>query len=663
MTTENQELSYLSCTLDKSTITKDAAADGFYIEGLANAATRDRSGDLISPTAYNLDNYLKNPVILLQHNRDQPIGRMVEHKIDDKGLWVKVFISSAAEDLYKTITLIKDGVLSAFSVGFRLLDGKYIPANDTFVITELEMLETSLVSIPCNQDSVFSESKDFQNLKSIKKEEAIATQANKALVITETSTEEESGSTSTSTEVTTIVDDKNPDAPIDPAIAAALLAKSNSGQSAETGEQPMATTKSVDVEAAVQKALEAERAKAKEIEDTKAQAAEAEAKRALEIKEAVAAAMKAASDEAETKAADETGIPMEKAGVQYTPSTMKEADKREYMKTLDDLYLLSVALEKPLSGLSAFKALPEEIQKAVTNTGGVSMAPVGFDKRLEQDIRKELKIEKLFSSFQMPLADYRLPFNAAGVTASFQAPGTAPADQNLTIDNILFTAKKIMAPVAFNYEDEDDAVIALLPTIRQEIAYAMANLIDTTLVTGTGVGGSFRGITHYATGAGAGFSTAIAGTAAADLTPANIAAARSAMGRYAIGSRDVALLINIQDYYKLADDPLVQTVTNYGSEATLKTGELSNIWGIPIIPTESIATPVNVGDVRACIVRPDRFKLGYRKNVNVENWRDPRNQTKSLTGSLRLDFNPLVPLTAGQLSATETFVHNITVGA
>ena len=136
------------------------------------------------------------------------------------------------------------------------------------------------------------------------------------------------------------------------------------------------------------------------------------------------------------------------------------------------------------------------------------------------------------------------------------------------------------------------------------------------------------------------------------------------MGRYGINPRDVRVLVNITDYYSLVEHPDVKTVQNFGQDtATLRTGELANLYGMELIPTESIANPAAVGDLRACIVRPDRFKLGNRGSYMVESYVDPRNQTKVLTASRRIDFNPLVPLTAGQLTATETFAHNITVAA
>lgn len=90
------------------------------IAGYANYANKDRINEIVLPEAWKkgLDNYKKNPIILFQHDHNKPIGTCTAIKVDDKGLYIEAKISSAAEKLYGTQTLIRDGALKAFSVGF-----------------------------------------------------------------------------------------------------------------------------------------------------------------------------------------------------------------------------------------------------------------------------------------------------------------------------------------------------------------------------------------------------------------------------------------------------------------------------------------------------------------------------------------------------------------
>ncbi|NBS80176.1 hypothetical protein EBS57_10390, partial [bacterium] len=83
---------------------------------------------------------------------------MIDHKVTDKGLWIKAQIPSEIGDVYK---LIKKGILSAFSVGFRVRDAEYDHSNESFLIKDLELHEISVVSIPANQNTLFSLAKAF----------------------------------------------------------------------------------------------------------------------------------------------------------------------------------------------------------------------------------------------------------------------------------------------------------------------------------------------------------------------------------------------------------------------------------------------------------------------------------------------------------------------
>ena len=135
------------------------------IAGYANTTSKDRAGDIITAEAWakGVDNFRKNPVLLNQHKHDQPIGRVDTIKVDKKGIFVEASVSEAAERLHGTQTLIEDGALKSFSVGFKVKDGKYNSVDETLTITEVELLEISIVSIPCNQDSLFSTRKSFES--------------------------------------------------------------------------------------------------------------------------------------------------------------------------------------------------------------------------------------------------------------------------------------------------------------------------------------------------------------------------------------------------------------------------------------------------------------------------------------------------------------------
>jgi len=150
---DKNKVLYVNSTFTKAAPANNEPADSIYIEGYASTTDVDRQGDIVPASVWEagLKNYLRNPIILAQHDHDDPVGRMVQHRIDSSGLWIKARISAAAE-IYN---LVKDGVLTAFSVGFRVLDAEYNAATELFVIKKLELVEISVVSVPANQNTLF----------------------------------------------------------------------------------------------------------------------------------------------------------------------------------------------------------------------------------------------------------------------------------------------------------------------------------------------------------------------------------------------------------------------------------------------------------------------------------------------------------------------------
>jgi HK97 family phage prohead protease len=134
-----------------------ASSDGAVrIVGLANTPKLDRMKEVIEIGAFTrtLDIFATNPIMLAQHDPNRPIGYFDELTITPGGLLVRGVVVSGTPAADQAQALIKQGVWRTFSIGFRELDGFYDEA-ETYHITDLELLEISLVSIPANRESLF----------------------------------------------------------------------------------------------------------------------------------------------------------------------------------------------------------------------------------------------------------------------------------------------------------------------------------------------------------------------------------------------------------------------------------------------------------------------------------------------------------------------------
>ena len=131
---------------------------------IASTADVDRDGEVIDPQGWDLDNYMKNPIILWAHNyTDLPIGVAEKIEKSETGLIIKgKFASKEANPKAEQVRrLYEEGIQKAVSVGFipRERDG-----NNDRLITKAELLELSFVPVPANPNALaLAVSKGFKD--------------------------------------------------------------------------------------------------------------------------------------------------------------------------------------------------------------------------------------------------------------------------------------------------------------------------------------------------------------------------------------------------------------------------------------------------------------------------------------------------------------------
>lgn len=168
---------------------EDNSSEDVYIEGYANRAVRDdgtkvvdRGREHIPSKEWMVDEWMKNPVIFFNHDRDMIIGKGVAAEIREEGLWIKVKISNSDDPGIKKVRdLIKEGILKTFSVGIDI-GSEEVDKDGTLILKRVNLLETSVVSIPMNQESFFSISQKSLEKDSTEKIHARILKAKGALV-------------------------------------------------------------------------------------------------------------------------------------------------------------------------------------------------------------------------------------------------------------------------------------------------------------------------------------------------------------------------------------------------------------------------------------------------------------------------------------------------
>jgi len=128
------------------------------VEGLASAyGNIDHAGDIVERGAYKrtLDRFnasQKAMPFLAHHRHDKPIGRILELKDSDEGLYFKARFSDS-HDGQNVRSQFLDGTLDSFSIGYRVLQKQADRLNDRKVLRlkEIALHEISAVTFPCNE--------------------------------------------------------------------------------------------------------------------------------------------------------------------------------------------------------------------------------------------------------------------------------------------------------------------------------------------------------------------------------------------------------------------------------------------------------------------------------------------------------------------------------
>lgn len=133
----------------------DGDKDGTFILSTEDI---DRDGDIILADGWRLDNFIKNPIALWQHDHKQPIGKWSNFRIEGKRLIADLKLAGTNLALMAK-QLIDEGILKAVSVGFSVKEGDYEYRDPEkpyggYLIKSAELLEASLVSVPANQNAL-----------------------------------------------------------------------------------------------------------------------------------------------------------------------------------------------------------------------------------------------------------------------------------------------------------------------------------------------------------------------------------------------------------------------------------------------------------------------------------------------------------------------------
>ena len=618
-----------------------------------------------------MENFKGNPIILFNHDYNRPIGRATSLEVNDKGLELGARISKSAGEVKD---LIKDGVLGAFSVGFRVKDADYLKETDGYQIKDAELFEVSVVSVPCNQTAMFSIAKSFDSqseydewkaeftndVKQAHEMEAVKTDEIDAPQAVGKTTQQERHM---STEKTT------PDAELDLKAFAEEVAKSTAAKIAmQQAEQKAKELSDAEEKAAAEEAEVAE----KEAEQEK-------------VKTIVTAGLSGAEkliNDVEKRVEERHGdlesvvneLKSELSDKKDEINAMRESKRvfgdrqnsdwqKAFQSDIDDAWVMGLATGKGWN-----TKLGQETMEKVNAHSGVGVSSADFEQtvstNIERDIQLELVLAPLFREIPMQSATQIIPIlpdaGYAEFTSNQTASGSSPHGNleergdtygspysGVDLTERTLSTKKLISQSYLGNETEEDAILPILPLIRESIVRSHARGIENALLVGDhadgvyGTSGATFDVLIALAVADSNTTTSATAFASESLTAADLLAARKKMGKYGINPADVTYIVNSTEYFNLLSDAEFQDVNLVGNMATKLNGEIGEVFGSKVIVCDEFATPA-VSKFYALAVYTKNYVMPRLRGVTIESDYEVANQRRVLVASQRIGFTDLI---------------------
>ena len=643
-----------------STFKALANEDGsVIIRGMASTADFDRAGDSISAEAWQkggLRNFEKNPIILFNHDYDRPIGRATGMKAGPNGLELECKISKNAPG--NIAELVKDGVLGAFSVGFRVKDADYIKETDGLMIKDAELFEVSVVSVPCNQSATFSLAKSFDSSEEYE-----------AFKKTFTNRVDLAGQSLAKDEVNTssIASDHTP----------------KSAEISATKEIKMDNLSNIDLEAFAKKVADETAAKIamKQAEQKAVEKAEHEAKAAqvvaLETQKTTiqngiqSGVEKLMADVQEQMSAKDAKLDevIARFSKELEDKSVEIAQMRDSKRVFSDRGQAKGDVSKwgqdfmyaSLLGTMTGKGMNTSYANRVMEKAGIDYATNAGDidqevsRQIEKEVTLMLRTAGLFREIQVNGAATVLPIQPDVEPAVFQTgAATAGNLENRDATNntyrpsqVILNAYRLISQTFMDNNVDEEVLVNLMPMLVESVARAHARAVDNAIINGSG---SITGLSGYATSGG----TVLDVSSATKLTAANLLSLRRSMGKYGISPSDVAYVVSQARYFELIEDAGFADITDVGSDVATKiTGAIGAVYGSPVVVSDSFlaegdgSTPV----AAAYAVNLRNYAIPRLRGVTVETDYEVGNQRRVIVATQSLGFEELVADAAGNYSA------------
>jgi HK97 family phage major capsid protein len=323
---------------------------------------------------------------------------------------------------------------------------------------------------------------------------------------------------------------------------------------------------------------------------------------------------------------------------------------------------------------TARKAAKYGNKTALTTGGsgtGLELIPTDLSNELQLRLylNSPLAARMVASEIVMPTDSFTLPLRTTRTTftTGSENPGSNPADSSPGTSNIVLNAAKLIGITKYSYEADEDAIIAMLPFVTDNLASAAGDALEGAIINGDTTATHqdsdihavanhssklFKGLRKYANAGSTSRSLATGG-----ISEANFLQLKKDMLRWGTQPRDLLCITGVKGYNDFLGLEKTLTAEQVGTDAArILTGSAPSLFGIPILVSSQIREDLNnagvydgttTTDGSFLIIHVPSFLMGVRRTFQIEVDRDVQQQVNIVVASFRRDLQPLeTPSTA-----------------
>ena len=287
-------------------------------------------------------------------------------------------------------------------------------------------------------------------------------------------------------------------------------------------------------------------------------------------------------------------------------------------------------------------------------------------RTLWDDVNLETAVAPLFNTVQMPSNPFQIPLQLGEVNWYPGAENVSAKSTTLATARQTLTAYELVAEIPWSYDLEEDSVIAMMDELRRSLLRNAREVIDDVLLNadstttnninadGATISADdpgkaqwllgFDGLLHLPLAD----NTAQANDHNAAVSDDMFNQVRAKLGKYGVRPSDLAYICDIKTFIRSLSIDNFRTLDRFGPMATVLTGQLGAVEGIPVIVAEQMKPADTDGKVtdggntsdtgRLLIVNRAQWRVAFKRELTIETVRDAQKRQHVMVISFRIAF-------------------------